>query len=369
MAGVRRELVLETILFIFAVTLVVGCGGHEPQARASQLRLLTPTTAASSVSTPTAVPAVASQLINAGQSAGTSFLLADSDGISIAGVGQQKLILAAPRDSYLFDPAISPDGLRLAYIHQGPAARDKSGQLDFGSDLYVAGMDGRNSQELIHHGTPGQFFATPSWLPSGQEIVYAVLDTNAAGEPDARIEILNLDGMTRTRLINDSVQPALSPDGKSLSFVRIDPKTQLAQIMVYDFASSQSRVLISLDQHLSLITSLAWSPDGGSLAFVASNPLQAQSYGNSTGPKLKPVVFLHPTLQDIWLVNADGSNLKKIVDLAADRPSVVWSTTGETLYVLAGDGFWKINALTGDRALIGPGVPQGQVRRREVNSP
>jgi hypothetical protein len=69
----------------------------------------------------------------------------------------------------------------------------------------------------------------------------------------------------------------------------------------------------------------------------------------------------HPVLQDIWLVKADGTELKRLADLAEDRPSLVWEHDGMFLYVMGATGFWKIRVENGQRDLIGDGIFQGQV--------
>ena len=74
-----------------------------------------------------------------------------------------------------------------------------------------------------------------------------------------------------------------------------------------------------------------------------------------------PGTTTHPTLQDLWLVNADGSNLHKLVDLAESSPSAAWSADGKTIYVMGGGGFFQIDPATGDRQILSEGVNGGQI--------
>ena len=61
------------------------------------------------------------------------------------------------------------------------------------------------------------------------------------------------------------------------------------------------------------------------------------------------------------LVGKDGSNLRRLNELAESQPSLTWSADGDSIYAIGGGGFWKIDLASGNRELVGSGVPQGQI--------
>jgi len=69
------------------------------------------------------------------------------------------------------------------------------------------------------------------------------------------------------------------------------------------------------------------------------------------------VAATHPILQDVWVMDPDGGNLRKFADLAVNLPSLAWSKDGEYLYALAGYGFWRIHPGTATYRQIGPRMP------------
>jgi len=93
-----------------------------------------------------------------------------------------------------------------------------------------------------------------------------------------------------------------------------------------------------------------FSPDGQQVAFVAisllapighapDNPLtQWLSVGSADA---------HGFPWEIWLVNADGSDLRQIPDILDDDPSVAWSPDGRQLLVYGGWGSFVVDAASG----------------------
>jgi Tol biopolymer transport system component len=75
-----------------------------------------------------------------------------------------------------------------------------------------------------------------------------------------------------------------------------------------------------------------------------------------------PGVQPHPFAQDVWLVNPDGSNLRRLTELADNQPSIDWSADGATIYALGATGFWRIDAATGAREPVGFAAALGQIR-------
>ena len=57
----------------------------------------------------------------------------------------------------LMDPALSPDGKRIAFMRQEPVKNLGGGQIDFGTDLYVVNRDGSGLKEIVHHSALAEY--------------------------------------------------------------------------------------------------------------------------------------------------------------------------------------------------------------------
>lgn len=302
---------------------------------------------------------------NSSDGDGPRFLLTSATGLDVLGLNQRRDFLPSTDGSYFLDPAVSPDEKTYAFIRQPPAVRSASGAVDFGSDLMLVDGDGKNAREAIVHGATGEFIRYPVFLKDGNTVLIGVRGQNAQGQPDFRIERVDLTAKTRSRLIENATSPALNPDGRTLAFAAYDPVTASESVVVEDLQTRDRRVLVQGGGPLVLIQNLSWSPDGKVLAFMSSDLSTgiARPSGGTAFAAPLPGTTSHPTLQDLWLVNADGSNLHKLADLAESSPSAAWSADSRTIYVMGGSGFFQIDPATGNRQILSEGVNGGQIAR------
>jgi WD40-like Beta Propeller Repeat len=165
-----------------------------------------------------------------------------------------------------YDPDWSPDGSKLAFNHAG--------------DIYTVSRDGTGLTNVTN--TPSRNEQWPNWSPDGSEIVMA--DWAETGPTDGRIDVVNADGTNLHVLKDDTVptHPVWSPDYNSI---------------VYDAIVNGKQQLIAINsdgtghQVLTPWSEQSWqadfSPDGTKIAFVRGYSV----FG-----------------EDIWVMNADGSN-------------------------------------------------------------
>ena len=128
---------------------------------------------------------------------GPRFLVTNAKGMSERVGEREKLIVQFDDGAFVLDPAISADGKKIAFAVQHPATADSKGQVDFGADLWMSNRDGSGRKELVRHSAPGEFVTRPNWLPNGKQIVFDVRGTKPDGQPDLRVESLDLDTMKR----------------------------------------------------------------------------------------------------------------------------------------------------------------------------
>jgi hypothetical protein len=289
------------------------------------------------------------------------FLLAAQDGLSEMKVGAvQKPIVKWYNQSYPLDPAISPDGKTIAFALQVPAAKLPTGDVDFGSDLYVSGADGENLKALLKHEAIAEFIRSPAWL-SNDELLYTVRGRTAGGRADFRIEKIDLSGGQRARFIDWGVDPATSKDGKKLVWDQIDPDSQAEALMVANVDLSGRKSLVDATSKLALFSSQVFSPDGTKIAFAAVDLNQITGGALPLGRRGAAVAAQHPYAQDVWIVNTDGSGLRRLAEIAENMPSLTWSGDGSVLYALGASALWKIDPNSGKADEIALGIPQAQI--------
>jgi dipeptidyl aminopeptidase/acylaminoacyl peptidase len=296
----------------------------------------------------------------------------DGDGFSEVVGGKHNLILAPPPQSFIYDASISRDGQQLAVAIQLPPTQGETqSQYDFGVDLYVNAAGSTQLNLLVKHQRTGEIVSRPNWLPGGKQLIFADYGRLADGTADLHIETVDVTTGERKRLLDNAIEPALSPDAKSLAYVAIDPTNGAEELSLYDLATGASRLVVS-GQNLVNVSSLAWSPDGKRLAFASADLVTAPvpappaptvaappAASNLQSPALE---LMHPTLADAWVVNLDGTGLAKRSDLGDSSLSLAWSADDVSLYALGDTGFWRINADTAAIDHLGDGVLAGRVQ-------
>jgi len=227
------------------------------------------------------------------------------------------------------DPAWSPDGTKIAF------SRDQNPVTD-SSDIYVMNADGSNLIRLTTH--PGMD-SEPAWSPDGTKIAF---NSARNGNPD--IYVMNANGSNQTRLTTDpdiDIQPTWSPDGGKIAFTSYRDGGK--QVFVMDAnGSNQTSLTPGSGEH----QEAAWSPDGTKIAFrkggricvmsaSGGDQTQLTSGGADRWPAWSPdgtkIAFNRgetpdiPIQQDdIFVINADGSNLTNLTDNTAYEDGPDW---------------------------------------------
>jgi hypothetical protein len=225
---------------------------------------------------------------------------------------------------------------------------------------------------------------TPTPIPSptpppgnGPRIAYA-------GGAPSHIHVINVDGSGDTQITtsagNDS-NPAWSPDGTKIAFSTPDSENRHVGIAVVNADGSDLRLLFSDESFLDYFP--AWSPDGSRIAFTAGggdaidvmnadgsgrHRLVTKSGGESFGhlswspdgsriavQSTRPRDSGH-VREEIWVMNADGSNFVRLTNNEVEDNHPDWSPDGQTIVFgragVAG-GVYRINPDgSGEKRLI-----------------
>ena len=225
-----------------------------------------------------------------------------------AGVSVMKRDGEHLRDLYRYEPggsvaasgaswtAWSPDGTRLALAVENLG----SGDGYWARHIWVIEADGSNMVQL----TSGpQWDNSPSWSPDGNQIVFH----RSFFEGDSYIVTIDVDSSTETPLtagFPEDYGPSWSPDGATIGYV-----TEYGQLALMAPDGSNRREIVANHAVGGLLGGMSWSPDSSQIAYT-------RDLGECTG---------------IVLINADGTDERRISYLPGDSSQPAWSPDGELL--------------------------------------
>jgi tol-pal system beta propeller repeat protein TolB len=145
----------------------------------------------------------------------------------------------------------------------------------------------------------------PAWSPDGGRILY-VRRARLSGRPD--LFVMNANGRGRTRLTSTSVperDPSWSPDGTGLVYAARTAPGEPFRIFVARADGSGREQLTS--QKAGSDTAPVWSPDGTRIAFVSDRDRG---------------------FPELYLMNADGTGVKRLTTNALIDANPSWSPDG-----------------------------------------
>jgi hypothetical protein len=168
--------------------------------------------------------------------------------------------------------------------------------------LWVVDADGTDTRQLTTD--EGVSDSDPAVSPSGASVAFVRTDQRGSS-----VYTIGTDGSGLTRLTpagSPAIAPAWSPDGTKLAFAGVD-----GGIFVMSVEGSDRRQIVGRSF---VVTHLTWSPDGTRIAFAAP--------GDGTG-----IGQL-----DLWLSDAQGVTQVNITGTSdADETSPEWSPDGSRI--------------------------------------
>jgi Tol biopolymer transport system component len=199
-------------------------------------------------------------------------------------------------------PAWSPDGRTLAYV----------AMIDGRQQVFVRGIDASQSTQVTKEPVaPGQ----PFWSPDGSRIYFTrASDSNlvsvgaGGGEPQLVMKAVQPEAEDRPAEARGGLRACISPDGRTIVFTR--GQAGGVRLWTLDSRTGDTRPLdpAGMPQPLVIVQALAFSPDGTTLAVLASTTAANQSRG-------------------IWLISWPAGSARHLLPDApylASSPSVSW---------------------------------------------
>lgn len=191
------------------------------------------------------------------------------------------------------EPAWSPDGLKIAYTSIDGSTHD----------IWVVQADGAYPVKLTANGAEN---GHPAWSPDGRKIVF---ESDKDGSRD--IWIMNADGTQQVKVLSSSGvdnNPKFSPTGDQIVFARW--RDDATTLMIVNVNGTGLRPLTTGNNH-------DWEPSWGSRGIL---------FSSNRGP--------NSDRWKIWMVQPDGSNLRKVSD--ADGHDPIWLPDGRIAFAANG---------------------------------
>jgi Tol biopolymer transport system component len=193
---------------------------------------------------------------------------------------------------------------------------------------------------------PGTRDADPAVSPDGSTVAFVRKDTSDVPPALWLIDIDGSDEHPVTRAPADVRSPAWSPDGSLIAFSAADEPEGRAVYTIHPDGSDLQVVARGAD-----IGDVAWSPDGVSIAYSG-----AASAGDSF---------------DLWKVAIDGSDTVDLTPTAEDQTDPSFSPDGGTIVFASPDGIQEMPAGGGASRIIVPAsaLSEGRMPTRPAWSP
>jgi Tol biopolymer transport system component len=211
---------------------------------------------------------------------GSEILVVNSDGSDLQS-------LTSNSNSSDGEPAWSPDGRQIAFVRGfDPTSDGIANSTSCGFEIYVVSADGTGTPVRITDGSGG---TDPSWSPDGTRIAYV---SDRDGDFDIYSITLGsskVDQLTQTP--ENEAEPTWSPDGTQIAYARgyfhassscgfahtglSDPGYQPGSDIYRMSADGRKQVRVTFTANN---FDPSWSPDGTSLAFVSFRDNQSQLF-------------------------------------------------------------------------------------------
>jgi tol-pal system beta propeller repeat protein TolB len=228
-------------------------------------------------------------------------------------LGGSLLVLALAMPGSARRPAAAP----AAKARNGTIAYVSSRAKNQATSLYLMAPNGTKQRPLAHIRNA----STPAWSPDGKWLVYAQAVLHCS--PGGALHVVRADGTHARRLAHDAKcygYPAWSPDGKRIAYASWNlAPGELPTIWTMNLTGAGRHQLTRGSTAPS--DDPAWSPDGRTIAFRGGFP------------------------PAIWLMDADGGNLRRLTTPSKSDQDAYpsWSPTGTRI------AFSRLHSVTRSR--------------------
>ena len=270
---------------------------------------------------------------------GVDLWIQDADGA--------RLLIAAGQDQQLLQPALSPDGRRVAYVVFQLTQAEGS---TVGTDLAVSWLDEPQVEILVQHSQQAEFVWTPRWSPDGESLIF----THEPG--DLVIRVMRLDVSSReVEMLRDDARDAdISDDGTTLVFVNA-PYSGDPHLVIRDLSDGTEMVLDPerrWEPRPFRIPRFAGGGEADAVIFSAGQylPQASSRLVGLNGP------------EDIWRYDLATGLLTQLAAVGEDQPDFAISDDGRHVLILGAFGIYLVSSPPTDPPFaIAPGEFHGGI--------
>src|SRR5579864_727391 len=276
---------------------------------------------------------------------------------------QQTKITNLPSGAAVTGATWSPDGQRIVFAQFWRRPNERSS----GADLMIANADGSNAQSFADRDAPNTVLETPDWMPS--DTVYYTIRRVANGRETQTI-VRQKEGGQPEVVQDNAYDPAPSSDEATLVYVRSIGTGQI--MMKKTIGESGDGCELLSDRVFQYLSLPRISPDDKRVAFGGSgepnmgpsgcggdpnSSTPSASSGLDLGALLQPdTAYAHGLPADVYSMNLDGSDMKRIADIKDDDPTVAWAPDGAKVAIFGVAALFLTDATGGSPAkLVQPG--------------
>ncbi len=261
--------------------------------------------------------------------------------------GSPHVLVKASADLYAEAPAFSPDG-KLVVFRQTKINSQSAATVT----LELIGVDGQNEKTLVTAPDPKSEVLWPSFSPDGQWVYYTL---ETADHRHSEIHRINAGGGSDAKVLDEGREPVLSPDGKSIAFLRFNVDRFTSGLWIADVDGKNTRPLLRDDTFLT-IAAPHFSPDGKWILFSASGPptheLHAQSLPDHACTPWLLCLISQPAYADglpwdLWEISPDGTQSRQLTHIGSDSPWPAWSHDGKYIAIFQTNGLYLLDVSSG----------------------
>lgn len=221
------------------------------------------------------------------------------------------------------EPALSPDGTRLAFRGWGEPASEDSPYIDCAEPIFARYLANTTLDGTELRGTGGFWEDShPDWSPDGKRLLF---DTGRNGDGIIRILTINADGSGEEDLRIAGEQPSWAPDNDRFVFRGCDVTGNRCGLWL-----------------ARAIPAKPWETGFNLLGPVIEEPAAAHP---DWSPVSEQIVYQSPVSGswDLYVINADGSGKRQLTTDPAVEGLPAWSPDGQWIaYVSDVGGNWGI---------------------------
>jgi Tol biopolymer transport system component len=226
-----------------------------------------------------------------------------------------------------FDPAVSPDGKYLAFVHVS--------DTDTGSRLMLQDLHTNNLSTIS---TQQSILSSPVWRPDGKALAYQKILENQYCQVrlitlnDNKTSLLNDELLFECGLANVGSRMDWSPDGSFIIYPNRDKGKQQISLMLFPVSGGQQEQLTVPPQTSVGDYAVRFSKNGKFITFL-------RYIGSSTG--------------EIWVMDLDSRASKRIVELKSEPPLYVdWLDDKRIVYANNNSSFSVVDVETKKSELL-----------------